>query len=248
MNRNEKDRLEYLFGMEFLNEYVPSLARLSKKYESPDIVIPSKQIGLELTQISNSGKSGFHFEGSWDSLVEAIRIKWNTLKLPACHVSLSISQGYCIPKKRINSVCDEIIELVSEYIPEQGKYYFSKDCEDRLPKYLFAFSIERMVKRDEGVISYSYGIFSPVLSPSVVQEAIRKKEFMRCHYLKKCKEIWLLIIMYGGRASGDFIINEQVINHSYLFHFDKVFLFDALPKKYWELSQLKLGRLPIDPH
>lgn len=240
MLRKEKERLEYMFGIEFLKKFDESLVPFSRKDESPDIIISSKRVGLEITQLSNSinnGISRMQLEGSWDSLIENLRIKWKEKHMPGCHVSLTFIRSKHIPKKDINKVSDEIIEFIKGFIPKIGNCYYSKDGEYEMPSYLLSFRIERILNYKKGIFTFGDFIFSPDLEFKTIERAIKKKDKLRNEYLKKCDNIWLLLVAYGGRASGDFVIKENLINHEYLFGFDKVFLFDAIPKKYWQLKK-----------
>jgi len=240
MRRDEKARLEFLFGIKFLDQLDSTLSSRVKKSESPDILINSGDIGLEITQIGNvmSNKiPRLQLEGSWDSVIERIQSAWNLQKLPGCYVSLSFNQRRHIPKSEINTVSIEIIKFIKDFVPETGHFYFSTDDIQISPKYLQAFSIERLVKHEKGIFNFEDSIFSPKLEVQKVQKAIDKKESLRLGYLKKCREIWLLIVLYGGRASGDFIIEDNLTHHDFIYSFDRVFLYDTLPKKFWELHK-----------
>jgi hypothetical protein len=240
MQRDEKDRLEFLFGIKFLTLLDSALSSKAENSESPDILINSGDIGMEITQIGNvmsNNTPRMQLEGSWDSLIEKLQSTWNHQNMPGCHISLSFNQRRHIPKSESKKVAFEILNFIKHFVPEDGHSYVSTDDIHITPRYLHAFSIERLVKYDKGIFNYGDGIFSPKLERQKVQKAIDKKEFLRLDYLKKCKEIWLLIVLYGGRASGDFIIEDKVTQHDFEFRFDKVFLFDALPKKFWELNK-----------
>lgn len=240
MQREEKKRLEFLFGIKFLTQQDSTLSSKAENAESPDILINSGDIGIEVTQIGNvlsNNTPRMQLEGSWDSLIEKLQSTWNQQNLPGCHISLSFNQRRHIPKSEIKEVAFEILKFIKQFVPEDGQYYLPTDDIHITPRYLQAFSIERLVKYEKGIFSYGDSIFSPKLTVQEVQKAIDKKEFLRLDYLEKCKEIWLLIVLYGGRASGDFIIGDKVTQHDFDFMFDKVFLFDALPNKFWELNK-----------
>lgn len=126
MRRDEQGRLEFLFGIKFLAQLDSAMSSKAKKSESPDILVNSGDIGIEITQIGNVTSNNtprMQLEGSWDSLIEELQLIWNHQNLPGCHISLYFNQRRHIPKSEIEKVAFEILNFIKQFVPEDGSFY-----------------------------------------------------------------------------------------------------------------------------
>ncbi len=240
---DDKKSLEQKFGMEFLKQLNPDFISLIWNKDDPDpipdIILRTQPVtGIEITRISNTLKAGhprMHLEGSWDILLNNMRKIWLEKGFPPVHINLLFNQDTTIPKISSKNYAKIIIDFIKDFIPPDGQSFHSKDELITIPSILYNFIIERKVKYDKPMFTYSDYIWSPYIEVSAIQHVINKKEQKREDYLKNCEIIWLLMFLYSGKASGNFIIPQEVLEHQYFSHFNKVFLFDAVPKKFWEL-------------
>lgn len=175
-------------------------------------------------------------EGSLDFLLKKMENLWIELNYPPAHVIIYLDNTNPVSKNDSTLLANQIVNYIKDYIPREGQVFYSE--EDMLinPDKLKFFKIERIFKYDQIIFNYFDHIWSPNLTTFEIQNVIDKKEIKRERiYQKNCDVIWLLIVLYSGKASGNFIIPQEVLEHQYFSHFNKVFLFDAVPKKFWEL-------------
>lgn len=240
---NDKKSREQQFGIEFLKQVNPEFISMIWKKDDPDpvpdIILMNQPItGIEITQISNTLKDGhprMHREGSWDIVLNDIGKMWLEKGYPPAHINILFNQDTTITKISSKNYAKITIDFIKDFIPPDGQSFHSKDELITIPSVLYGFMIERKVKYDKPMFTYSDYIWSPYLEVSAIQGVINKKEKKRVDYLKNCELIWLLIVLYSGKASGNFLIPQEVLEHQYFSHFHKVFLFDAVPKNFWEL-------------
>lgn len=239
--REELKRLEFEFGKAFFKELNEGSIDSLIHDDNPDFFTSNERyIGFELTQIHNetvTESTRAHVEGSWDSLMYKLKEIWDSKLLPSCHVRLYFREPIPINKKRIAQEAEEIVILISQHLPEPDSEYRSPDWMLINIPNLIGFEIERIFKHESSIWSYSDSIWAPSLNPLLIQETIDKKEKKRKAYLKRCYEIWLVIALYGGRASGNFNIPAYTTKHNYSCYFDRLFLFDCIPKKIYELNR-----------
>ena len=156
--------------------------------------------------------------------------------LPGCHVRLDFMEPVPINKNKIAQEAEEIVTLVSKYLPTPGSSFKFPNWQPIDIPNLIVFDIERIVKYESSLWSYYDSLWVPTLNPELIQKTIDKKEEKREMYLKRCKEVWLVIALYGGRASGNFDIPECIKKHNFTCYFDRLFLFDCIPKNIYELN------------
>ena len=212
-------------------------------YEEPDfLLIESKLIGIEVTQIfsepSNDQIKRIRIEGGWDDVLELALKNWLESGKPKVDVRITFKDTIHMPKISKEGIANELVALIEKYLPNPGESFWSPDDIIGLPHGIVEFHIHR----DNGILTsawrYHDSAWTSQLTSELVQKAITKKEGDRNNYLQSCDKIWLLLVLYGRRPSGSFIIPENVHQEKYQFEFDKVFLFDSLPKKFWELQKI----------
>lgn len=243
MDRQEKKRLEKEFGIAFLKSIGKFKEDLTTHDDNPDFLIQEEDIlGIEITQVHNPTQTGelrVQVEGSLDRLLQNAKNIWDNKQLPAAHITLTFNPKFRISKTKSLAKAIEIVEFLSSYIPIEGEWYSSSNDMLIDVEGLTNFSIERIVKYDCSLWGFSDWIWAPILTCDMIQKALDKKERKRINYLNRCSRIWLVIVLYGGRASGAFEIPLYTINSAYAFNFDQVFLFDCLPGKHYELTRKK---------
>ncbi|WP_370087859.1 hypothetical protein [Ekhidna sp.] len=241
MDRETKKILEYEFGLAFLESLGDYDLENIKHDDNPDFIVKTeKHIGIELTQIYNTIQSKYpriYLEGSWDSLMDASKRIWENNNLPNAHVSINFNQYSPIRKSKIEEKAMELVDLVKNHIPPIGESWSSNNNPNLvLINGISGFNIERICDYNHSIWTYYDHIWSPTLKSSIVQKTINKKEFHRKSYLNSCDLIWLVMIIHGGRASGNFIVPKDTIECEYNFKFDRVFLFNTLPRTIHELN------------
>lgn len=239
MDPQSKKNLEFEFVRIFVKSLNPDLKDAVKEFEEPDAIIQINPLtGIEVTQVFNQAQEGelrVKFEGSWERIISNATSIWNTIGLPSAHVSVYFSGNYYVSKNNSWVVAENLVNFIANHIPQKGAYYNSSDSMNIERFGITRFSIERIINYDKVVWSYNDSIWVPNLEIDSIQEAIDKKEAKRNSYLKSCKKIWLLLVLNSRKGSGSFEIRKEVIRHIYDFAFDRVFIFESLTQKYFEL-------------
>ena len=243
MTTEEKKDLERKFTQAFLQAIgYPNQANLLD-HEVPDfLLIESKLIGIEVTQIftepSNGQVQRIRIEGGWDDVLELALKKWHDSGKAKVDVRIMFNDTIHIPKVSKEIIVNEVIALIEKYLPNPGESFWTPDDIMGLPHGIVEFHIHR----DKGIESPAWrchdSAWTSQLTSELVQKSITKKEEERNEYLQSCDKIWLLLVLFGRRPSGSYITHEKVHQEKYRFEFDKVFLFDSLPKKVWELHKM----------
>ncbi len=246
MSISESKDLEREFTRAFLRLMGNiSLSNL-KDDEKPDFILyESELIGIEVTQLfsdSNNGEiSRKRIEGGWDDALELALKLWNISGKPNVDVRVMFNELIHIPKSKKSAFSKELLTFIDLCLPEPGESFCSSDGFMTLPDGIVELNIYRYPEIEISTWRCDDADWPPHLTSDLIQKRITKKEELRKIYLQKCDKIWLLIVLYGRRPSGRFIIPEILENTRYSFEFDKVFLFDAFPPKSWELRSSKVN-------
>ncbi len=241
MTREEKKYLEREFAKVFLKEIGISKLPDPSHLNEPDVIIYDSDIlGIEVTQIytgiDQNGISKVATEGGWDFVLDLAQNIWINSNQPKAHVVLTFNSAHHISKGEGRKTASALVELIQNYIPEPDNSFYSDENFMILPNGIVEFHIHRYNEMDTTIWSFNDSSWPPKLTSEEVQQIIIKKEERREAYLTKCDRIWLLLVLYGGRAAGNFDIPKQIYDMQYRFGFDRIFLFDAIPKRIWQLK------------
>lgn len=243
MNFSQKKRLERAFAIEFLRLVGVKETIDPLHNESPDVLVRrySNTLGVEVTQIytgtNSQGISRITIEGGWDLVLSHLEQLAKDHQLPGMHADFFFDANYHVPKSNSKAMAHELLKLIENNLPEKESTYRMPHGYYGLPKGLLGFSIDRLIDYRPSLFTFADSIWVPYLSEDQIMEVISKKESLRTNYLKNCDEIWLLIVLYGGRASGLVEITESITSTMYQYKFDNVFLFDAITERIWKLNR-----------
>lgn len=243
MNQEQQKELERAFASEFLK-----LAGIEDPIdpdhlESPDVIItrPNNTLGVEVTQIfighNTQGISRVHVEGGWDLVLSRLEQLARSNNLPGMHADFLFDVDHHIPKSKSQQMAERLLELVISNKPEKGGVYRMPPDYYELPKGLNSFTIDRLIDFQPSLFTSSDASWVPWLTADHIVKSIKKKEPLRTDYLQNCDEIWLLLVLYGGKASGLAQISDSLIQTKFDHNFDQMFLFDAITERIWPLQK-----------
>ncbi len=242
MSRKEEKELERRFVNAFLQTIGNTNILDPNDREEPDFLLNDLQlIGIEVTQLFSDPNIGevsrVNTEGGWDGLLELALKMWIDSGKTKVDVRIMFNDTIHIRKTERLIFATELIVLIDKYLPEPGESFWSQDDMLGLPRGIVEFHIHRVLGKESPNWRFNDAAWTPELTTETVQKRIDKKEERRSVYLQNCDNIWLLLVLYGRRPSGSFIVPESVFNSKYQFEFDKVFIFNAIPKHIWELHR-----------
>lgn len=208
--------------IKLLNESV-SIFRLS---ESPDCLLNTNQgiIGLEHQIIVN--KSLREQEGCFETIIRSV--EQNLLadsSIPNFFANCDIlpTANYSLSEK------SEVIKTVTNVFKEYIIY-------DRNIPNPYVENI-RLQKYSSKGISIRSNSFGPPLSPSIIKQAILKKEEKLEQYIRNCNSpIWLLLVTGNLKNSSYYIEDTQLLSFFIHSKFDKIYLLEDFKGKLYRLK------------
>ena len=241
MSSQEKKDLERQFTHAFLKTIKNSDQYNLDDHEEPDFILnESGRIGIEVTQVFtetiNSENPRIKIEGGWDDVLELAHTIWISTSRPNVDLRIMFNDSIHIGKNGKPIIAKELVKLVDQYLPELDESFWSSDDIIELPRGSVEFHIHRYSGMEISSWRFNDVAWTPNLSSRLLQNTITKKEKRRNIYLESCEKIWLLMVLYGRRPSGSFIIPDTISKVKYHFDFDKVYLFNAFPARTWELE------------
>ena len=201
-----------------LNESV-SIFRLS---ESPDCLLNTNQgiIGLEHQIIVREQ------EGCFETIIRSV--EQNLLadsSIPNFFANCDIlpTANYSLSEK------SEVIKTVTNVFKEYIIY-------DRNIPNPYVENI-RLQKYSSKGISIRSNSFGPPLSPSIIKQAILKKEEKLEQYIRNCNSpIWLLLVTGNLKNSSYYIEDTQLLSFFIHSKFDKIYLLEDFKGKLYRLK------------
>lgn len=245
MSISESKDLEFEFTLAFLRSIGNASLSNLKDDEKPDFILyESEFIGIEVTQLFSDSDNGEisrkRIEGGWDDVLELTLKLWTASGKPSVDVRIQFNELFHIPKSKKVAFSKELLTFIDLCLPEQGQTFFASDGLMAFPGGIVELNIYRYPEIEISTWRCEDACWPLHLTSDLIQKRITIKEELRKIYLQKCDKIWLLIVLYGRRPSGRFIIPQILENKGYSFEFDKVFLFDAFPPKCWELRRTEV--------
>ncbi|CAA9287246.1 MAG: hypothetical protein AVDCRST_MAG93-3627 [uncultured Chloroflexia bacterium] len=226
-----------------------------KSSEEPDFLIqsPTQTIGIELTTFSRDrtrkgGSSALKDVALRDKILIAAEEEYNSRSAVPILVTTwwnpSIRQRH-----PINVLAQSFVDIIVPRIPSTTSQYSHVQWDDfsntPMEHYLSVLLIDRLVG-DTQTVFYSASGGGVGVSPQNLQDIINEKNGKVPEYLKKCEEVWLLIVAgYAAKReipiASDISPDDDFFEHVFESAFSRVFLYD-LWKDPVELRTRQLGQ------
>jgi hypothetical protein len=205
---------------------------IDKDGESPDFLIElaGETIGIEVTSIyrklvnRNSAKTQSDIPVIVDDALEIYS------KMGGIPLEFAFSfDGQSVTTNRKRTA-----QHLGTFLYEYVKHAFPKGI-DTIQKIKIQESDEPLslirsvyIKPTDGAIAvgFSVSVFNSVQADgTIIEEALRKKEGLLSNYNKRCKKVWLLIVLPSMRLAADFSLEAKenmILNHN----FDAAYILD----------------------
>jgi hypothetical protein len=214
--------------------------------ENPDFLVhreDGSRLGIELTQLVRQPAEGQRPMREQESLrqkiLTAARAKYATTGDPPVHVSVSFSRTpLSVPQ--LSSIVSSLVAVVRRNVPEPGEQ--SAEEHDWPPRPRFEEAFERVaVSRPHWLTECFWhepsAEWVETCSAEHLRRIVEEKGRRVRDYRLKCDEVWLLIIASGDQHSSIFDYPQQTLNGLYGGDFDRLFLFNAFGRRYFELRR-----------
>jgi hypothetical protein len=225
---SEKIHLEKALNLAGILNYT----LVDKDGESPDflIEIDDEVIGIEVTQIYrrlNAGNAIKAERDNKDVRKQAIKIYNEKGGIPVIFYFVCDGRASIVDKK---DAAKKLGVFIYEYmmnnfpngIINRQEIDLKKASDDLLS---FINFIHVVPTNDKQATDSLFSTFdTKELTDLEIEETVRKKEKRLPSYLKRCKKIWLLIVLPSMRTTGDLRIGSNNIKFNHAF--DCVYVFD----------------------
>lgn len=221
--------------------------------ESPDCVISSvPKLGIEHTRLfqpdTMDGIIIPEQEAKRDQIIANSEEIFNERRDENLRVTISFFDHYRLKiasedtefsKKDVQELSNEIAECIIDNLPEQGVTHNLNllDGAD-LPNNIWSISIWNAGPDIGPMWTRPKGGILPYLTTEIIQECIQTHDDKVPNYLKKCDEVWYLIVedyMLFER-SLEFDESSKCLANQYEANFDKLFLFRKSHNQIYELN------------
>ncbi|MBN2185606.1 MAG: hypothetical protein JW746_09790 [Candidatus Krumholzibacteriota bacterium] len=200
----------------------------------------SRIIGIEHTEYfidrSGSGSMMKRNEEQQKQVIERTQVELQK-KGVNLYASLSWDHKNEVLKTRIESLSDELSELIFNNIPEVGdSVSLERMSRDDLPSEVRRISVFRFENQDEINVSCVRSAWNHHVSPREIQDILDSKNHKVEVYDHECDEAWLLIIIEGAYPSSIASLNDSSKSSVYSSDFDRVFIHDVMNRLVVELG------------
>ena len=213
-----------------------------KHKDNPDFLVTygNEILGIEFTEIYkeeklNELKPRVH-EAIKERIVNRACQKAIDSKLPPLHVRIHFSK--IVKKKRENFVTEKLFHIVEANCPKIGES-IRLDFHNSIPEEFHLISINNMPGCNKHSWHFTEASFVYTDFSDQLQKMISSKAEKLPRYLEHCKTCWLVIAALGATGSSLYEFSEQMNQHSYNSHFEKVFFIDSFSG---DLRELNLNR------
>jgi len=209
--------------------------------EEPDFLVwnGEKNCGIELVQyVRGQGKGGSRLrwrEELHDQIVASAQKKHEARSLTALSVHVHWFHHRELRGSDVEWVSDELSKLVSEYelLEINESIAIEPDYRAQINDFITRVSLRR---RSSGRNAWSNVEVGPGEADGrELQDLISLKNVKVGTYLKKCAEVWLIIVADGQRISSSGELNNRVQQMKFKSEFYKVLYFDAETESVIEL-------------
>lgn len=201
--------------------------------EEPDFLVCSgkKNWGIELVQyVRGQGKGGSRLrwrEELHDQIVASAQKKHEARSAIVLSVNVHWFHHRELRGSDVEWVSDELSDLVRQYesLEINESIAIEPDYRAQIDDFITRVSIRR---RSSGRNAWSNVERGPAEADGrEVQDLISSKNVKVSTYLKKCSEVWLIIVADGQRISSSGELNSSVRQMKFESEFKKVLFFDA---------------------
>ncbi len=209
--------------------------------EEPDFLIrgAEKNCGIEIVQyVRGQGKGGSRLrwrEELHDQIVARAKLKHETRSANVLSVHLHWFHHRELRRNDVEWVSDDLSTLVSEYesLEINESVTFEPDYRAQINDFITRITLRR---RSSGRNAWSNVEVGPAEADGLeLQDLISLKNVKMSRYLKKCSEVWLIIVADGQRISSTGELNNRVRQMKFESAFDNVLYFDAEAESVIEL-------------
>lgn len=181
-----------------------------EKSENPDFLIYREKdiLGIEITEIFKKHNPQREpaplqaIETGWAKTCEQADKLWSEFELPNIEVSVDFNDHYHVNDSNIGRLAKILVKIAGQNIPDKNNFALLKS--ENFPLNYFPDEIlSTIISRSDNLASsywhFGHGGFVPELKEEQIIERITKKNKRVDDYLKKCNEVWLLLIIHGWR-------------------------------------------------
>jgi hypothetical protein len=214
--------------------------------ENPDFIVEREggsRLGIELTQLlrqpDEGGRPMREQEALRHQIIMAARAQYAETGGPAVRVSVSFSPTpLLVPQVR--PLASSLVAVVSRNIPEPGEH--SAEEHDWPPRPHFEEAFERVAVSRPHWLTESFwnepsAEWVATCSAEHLGRIVEEKSARVRDYRLKCDEVWLLIIASGDQHSSIFDFPQDTLAACYGGAFERLFLFHAFGRRYFELRR-----------
>lgn len=218
-------------------------------FEKPDFLIKSSSeiVGVELTRIPLKTQGGNLHPHAKDSIQDDIVLKIRELlvnsKINDCEIHIDLTVHRDLRSQERNEIANKVYGIITRNLPENYSYNnIVNDFEDLelFPPQIDGIRMYRLPGLGASFVTDSrLGGVQKDLIPNL-EEVIESKNKKLRFYHQHCNQYWLII--YNEQMSSDNYLEPslETLNKVYYTGFDKVFLFNSVCGKVYELRTKKI--------
>ena len=242
IDKKNRERL-FLDEAMSLSQYFPEGEIINS--EQPDFIIINTNvfIGVEMVDYirgQNQDDSAYRRnEILWQKVADATKLKYEYQHSDPLMILFHWYPHRYLRDSEIEELANEAAKAVirntslSDYDSIQIS---SSDLGDgKLSLYVHTISVRRVNYINQVICSYAYAGLVSVIAGEI-QVLINKKDKKVADYLKKCQEIWLLIVADGVRISSSIDISPNTLNTQFKSQFNRVLFYDRERKRVFDLQ------------
>jgi len=241
---NKKDR-ERLFLKEVTSifPYFPSGTITDS--EQPDFLISTgdKVIGVELVDYvrgQNKGDSLYRRnEILWQRVADAARAVFESQHSEPLMVHFHWHSHRHPRQSEVSAMANKAASVIENHIPvglfDMIQIEHEQMGDGKLAYYAHSIHVTRTRNKEQVLWSFNNAGFISVPA-SELQELIESKDTKVTEYLRKCDEVWLVIVADGSQISSNAELHQDVIDHDYSSDFTNILFYDRLHKNVFQLK------------
>lgn len=217
-----------------------------KPSESPDFTIGMQNqhiLGIELTRLNPGNSIPPDIEqlkeiADREHLIDLVRNIFENELPHKLFVKFLFSEDKSIESERQMLISVQVAGLIKQAVKNKksGSYFKIALNSSQLPAEINEILIVQHQALDKSIWerSNNLGISNDVVDD--IHKAIHKKdEKLRLYQKQRLNYYWLLITTDRLRGVKNFNLSNKIINHSFHSNFQRVFLFDLIKSKIFEL-------------
>lgn len=242
--KNQKDR-ERLFLEEVTSIFPYFAGETITDSEHPDFLISicDKVIGVELVDYvrgQDKGDSPYRRnEILWQRVADVARAVFESQHREPLMVHFLWHSHRHLRKSEVDAMANEAASVIENHIPVKLFDVIQIDHEQignrELAHYARSIRITRTREKEQVLWSFINAGFISVPA-NELQSLIESKDVKVTEYLRKCDEIWLLIVADGSQISSNAELHQDVIDHDYSSDFTNILFYDRLSKNVFQLK------------